>query len=136
MSKSILIADREVQTATRMYEFLSSRKYKVVIATSGRETIDALHNYIVDAMVLDSSTTIMPPEEFLLKIRLMKFRAPCILVGEKITIENQKLPQEIGPLGQLKKPIDLLQLADSLQAIIDNTTRSKTELRPSKQRRA
>ena len=117
MTKSILITDRESEAATRLYEFLSSKKFKVFVASSGRETIDALHNYLVDALLLDAATPIIPPTDFLLKLRQMKFRVPCFVVGGEPLIRTSKLQEQLGPVTQIDKPIDLLRLSRDLQIV-------------------
>lgn len=120
MGKTVLVIDDDAMNL-KMAEFILSKKmYRVLKAVSGQEGLDLLGKEEVDLVLLDIEMPGMSGIEVMERIRQDEVfcRTKVIALTASSDEEKQKRMQELGVLGQVKKPFMPAELLAEAEAAI------------------
>jgi two-component system response regulator AtoC len=138
MAFTVLIVDDEEHAVQNMSEFLTSRGYEVIGASTLTEARNCLQRGDGDVVLLDVQLPDGYGPNLLYETALYAIRPPIILITAYGDIEMAVDAMKNGAHDFLTKPIQFQQLEQSIQRACEvvNMRRELTHLRQSQQQRA
>ena len=114
MNKRILIVDDETNVRLNFRTTLETEGYEVVEASSGREGLGALAEYLFALAILDIRMPGMDGLELLAEMRKNEIRVPALIVTAYSDVPNAVKAMKLGAIDFLQKPLR----PDDLRSIV------------------
>ncbi len=117
----ILIIEDDPNVVTMLQHFFESRGMVVDAIDDGRETIDAVHRFTPDVILLDLILPNRDGIEVLKDLRQSGQQTPVIILTEKRKVNSKVLGLELGADDYLTKPFSLKELMARINAVLRRT---------------
>jgi DNA-binding response OmpR family regulator len=114
MNKRILIVDDETNVRLNFRTTLETEGYEVVEASSGREGLGALAEYLFALAILDIRMPGMDGLELLAEMRKNEIKVPALIVTAYSDVPNAVKAMKLGAIDFLQKPLR----PDDLRSIV------------------
>src|SRR5580704_17321806 len=114
MNKRILIVDDETNVRLNFRTTLETEGYEVVEASSGREGLGALAEYLFALAILDIRMPGMDGLELLAEMRKNEIKVPALIVTAYSDVPNAVKAMKLGTIDFLQKPLR----PDDLRSIV------------------
>ncbi len=115
MPKSVLVIDDELSIRQSLYGALTDEGYRVSLAASGREGLEALRTERPDVVLLDIWMPEMDGIETLRMIKLEHADTIVIMMSGHANIETAVKATKLGAFDFVEKPLSLERLLVLLQ---------------------
>lgn len=117
MTRTILIADDELQLRTTLGDYLRRQGYRVLTAADGAQALSAFHLEHPDLVVLD---VMMPPPDGFTVARLLRKESavPILFLTARDDEADQVAGLEIGADEYVTKPFSLRLVAARVRALL------------------
>src|SRR3972149_2618912 len=119
MAYSVLVVDDEVNIRKTLEGVLSDEGYRVLLAETGEEALDAIPRSLVDAVPLDVWLPGRDGLEVLRQIRETYPMLPIIMISGHGTIDMAVKAVKNGAFDFIEKPISLDKLLITLSRAIE-----------------
>jgi len=106
----ILIVDDQPGVRQLLMEAFREDGHEVSLAANGSEALGVLAQFVPDLVLMDMKMPGMNGIETLREIRAAKFEVAAILMTAYGDSHNSEQAEELGVVGYLSKPFDLLEL--------------------------
>ncbi len=131
MEFKILVVDDELHQRKILGKFLESRGYKVILAQSGEEAIEAIKENTVDAVITDMKMSGMSGKDLLKEVKKINPILPVIVITAFGSVEDAVEVMREGAADYITKPVNLQELLIKLKKELERAiiTRENEELR-------
>jgi DNA-binding response OmpR family regulator len=116
--KAILVVDDELEFLKMVRFRLEANNYEVVTAINGRQAMDKLENYKLDAVLLDLMLPDINGIEILKKIRKKDKNLPVFIITAFSSEDRFKLANKYNASGFIVKTEDLKKEVDNITSAI------------------
>lgn len=116
--KAILIVDDELEFLKMIRFRLEASNYEVVTATTGREALDKVKSYKVDAVLLDILLPDMDGINVLKEIRKIRKNMPVFIITAFSNEERFKLANKFNASGFIVKTDDLKSEVEHITSVL------------------
>ncbi len=131
MEFKVLVVDDELNQRKILGKFLESRGYKVILAQSGEEAIEAIKENTVDAIITDMKMSGMSGKDLLKEVKKINPILPVIVITAFGSVEDAVEVMREGAADYITKPVNLQELLIKLKKELERAiiTRENEELR-------
>jgi CheY-like chemotaxis protein len=117
-TKTILVVEDDDITRTGFGTVLRDRGYKVGLAANGQQALEYVQNYgQPDLIILDMLLPDVDGWNFLRR-RDARTAAVPVLIVTALGVASNQWATSLGAAGWLRKPIDMNQLLEKVEAIL------------------
>ena len=120
---NILMIDDDAKLTSLVEEFLSEKKYNIIIKHTPKEALDYLNNNKVELIILDIMLPEMDGFQVLRKIRESS-NVPVIMLSAKGRVADRVVGLELGADDYLAKPFEPQELLARIQSILRRVSSS------------
>lgn len=115
--QGVLVVDDDPDFVSSTHDFLTSRGYRVFVASNGEEAIKSLNSKAIDVLILDLRMPILNGLETCIELKRQGHFIPTIIVTAFADEEKKALDDIcLMPVcGLLKKPFDPKELIDAIE---------------------
>lgn len=129
----ILVVEDEPDLAQTVQDRLEMDKYRVILASDGKQGLEIAIRQKPDLILLDVNMPVMDGFQMLEALRKTPSTADCPVI--MVTVRSQKddieRAEAAGVDDYIVKPFDFPQLLQKIDAILEKRTHSHTKPRPS-----
>ncbi len=117
--KTILLAEDEKTILLLLKDLFESYKYNVIIATTGKEVIEAYEKYQnIDLFVIDRKMPVMSGLTCIAKLRELNCNKPIILTSGSSSVDEDFDYGSLNIVKILTKPYDFIELLEIVKSLI------------------
>ena len=120
----VLVVARDTATRTFLEQVLTREAYRVLNATSRKETLALLAREEPDVVIVDSHTAAPHGLETLRQLRAVRPEVPVILITHRGSLQTAMEAMRLGAADYLTKPLAPLFLIEA----VSNSLREKEAL--------
>ncbi len=117
MTRKILVVDDTRNVQMLLNDFLSSHDFEVLVASDGREALDAVHDSSPDLILLDIMMPNMDGYQFISSLR-RESNIPVIMITAKQQEADIIHGFELGADDYITKPFRLRELLVRMRAVL------------------
>jgi CheY-like chemotaxis protein len=128
--KTILVVDDELEFLKMIRMRLEANGYEVITATDGKEALDKVKKYKLDAVLLDILLPGMNGLEVLKKIRQDNKDLPVFIITAFSSKERFELANRFNASGFIVKTSDLKQEVENITSLINMADKFKGQRPP------
>lgn len=118
MEKKVLVVDDELPMREMLYDLLSRKGYKVVIAPGGQEAIEMTRRENPDLVLLDINMPKLNGIESLKKIRKFDNKTKIIMLTSMEDIESERQARLAGASGFLRKSLGISLISKAVNDVL------------------
>jgi CheY-like chemotaxis protein len=106
--RHVLVVDDDADIRDLLVSVLSDERYEVRVAKNGREALDVIENWKVDAIVLDLMMPVMDGWTFVETLRAKDRHIPIVILSAATQLDKHSA--RLGAVDFMPKPFDIEML--------------------------